>query len=264
MTIYFPIQPVTRFLTETTQAEFARKVNRESNQHKIIDLIAHTPEFINEMEHLEERSHDYIKITPARLDFLRDFSTVVAVAISLIVGGSYAYDRLHQEDGSWDYTPHIQTWPDRLIGWLGYGQLVTSVALLIGFCLNKINIIVKSGWRKKCDENRQKLANDIKHILKPLEPPFGEMKAKELPLQAARVLLLTSGPDHVAFVHEGRRNFGYSAVNFEYKWISLSFLMQNGGFVFILIYLAFSLQGLFQSPIFYSFHLLDVVVSELN
>lgn len=35
--------------------------------------------------------------------------------------------------------------------------------------------------------------------------------------------------------------------------------MQNGGFVFILIYLAFSLQGLFQSPIFYSFHLLDVV-----
>jgi len=90
------------------------------------------------------------------------------------------------------------------------------------------------------------------------------MKAKDLPLQAARILLLTSGPYHPAFDEDGRRNFGYSAVDFEYKWICLSFLMQNGGFVFILIYLAFSLQGLFQSPIFYSFHLLDVVVSELN
>ena len=264
MTIYFPIQPVTSFLTDGTRDQFLRTVNRESNQHKIIELIAATPEFIDEMGHLEERSHDYVQTPPARLDFLRDFSTVVAVAISLIVGGSYAYDRLEQADGSWDYTPHIQAWPDRLIGWLGYGQLVTSVALLIGFCLNKIDIIVKSGWRKKTDENRQKLANDIKHILKPLEPPFGEMKGKELPLQAARVLLLTSGPYAAAFVHEGRRNFGYSAVAFEYKWICLSFLMQNGSFVFCLIYLAFSLQGLFQSPIFYSFHLLDVVVSELN
>jgi len=53
---------------------------------------------------------------------------------------------------------------------------------LIGFCQNRINIIVKSGWRKKAGENKQKLQNDIEHILKPLEPPFGEMKAKDLPL----------------------------------------------------------------------------------
>jgi len=134
MTIYFPIQPVTRFLTETTQAEFARKVNRESNQHKIIDLIAHTPEFINEMEHLEERSHDYIKITPARLYCFRDFSTVIAIAISFIVVFYYRYDKLEISDGSSDYTSHIDDWPAKVITWLGYGQLVTSVALLIGFC----------------------------------------------------------------------------------------------------------------------------------
>ena len=30
--------------------------------------------------------------------------------------------------------------------------------------------------------NKSKLANDIKYILKPLEPPFGELKAKDLPL----------------------------------------------------------------------------------
>lgn len=130
---------------------------------------------------------------------------------------------------------------------------------MIGFCLNKINIIVKSGWRIKIDENRQKLVADVKHILKPLEPPFGELRAKDLPLQAARVLLLTEGPDHHAFIENGHPNFGYVAVNFEQKWIGLSFLMQDGGFIFTLIYLAFSIQGLVQSPIFYSFHLLDMV-----
>jgi len=67
------------------------------------------------MEHLEERSHDYIKITPARLDFFRDFSTVIAVAISFIVVGYYRYDKLVQEDGSSDYTSHIDDWPAKVI-----------------------------------------------------------------------------------------------------------------------------------------------------
>jgi hypothetical protein len=70
------------------------------------------------------------------------------------------------------------------------------------------------------------MINDIKHILKPLEPAFGELKAKDLPLQAARVLLLTEGPYIKAFEDDqGNKSFGYSAVNFEYKWISLSFLI---------------------------------------
>jgi hypothetical protein len=216
---------VTRFLTATTQERFQRTVPRESNQHKITDLIARTPEFLDEMGHLEERSHDYIKITPARLDFLRDFSTIIAIAVSFIVVGYYRYARLERADGSSDYRSHCDPWPRLSMKWLGICQLVSSMTLLVGFCLNKTNIIVKSGWRSKIDENRQKLQADVKHILKPLEPPFGELKAKDLPLQAARVLLLTEGPDHSAFIEDGRPNFGYIAVDFEQKWIGLSFLM---------------------------------------
>lgn len=80
-------------------------------------------------------------------------------------------------------------------------------------------------------------------------------------MQAARVLLLTEGPYHRAFIDDKTKemNFVYSALDFEFRWISLSFLMQNGTFIFNLMYLAFSLQGLFQSPIFYSFHLLDLI-----
>jgi hypothetical protein len=46
---------------------------------------------------------------------------------------------------------------------------------------------------------------------------------------------------------------------FEYYWISLSFLISNGEFIFTVMYFVFSMQGLFQSPVFYSFHLLDVI-----
>jgi hypothetical protein len=48
-----------------------------------------------------------------------------------------------------------------------------------------------------------------------LEPPFGELRARDLPLQAARVLLLTEGPHHPAFFENGKPNYGYVAVNFE-------------------------------------------------
>lgn len=53
-------------------------------------------------------------------------------------------------------------------------------------------------------------------------------------------MLLTEGPYHPAWGPEGKRNYIYAAVQFEYIWISLSFLMENSDFVFNLVYLAFS------------------------
>ena len=57
----------------------------------------------------------------------------------------------------------------------------------------------------------------------------------------------------------GKYDFYYNAVRFEYYWVSLSTLINNGSFVFSLQYLVISLQGLLQSPVFYSFHLLDLI-----
>jgi len=39
MTIYFPIQPISHFLTQKTKETFDMNVDRESNQHKIHGLI---------------------------------------------------------------------------------------------------------------------------------------------------------------------------------------------------------------------------------
>merc|ERR1712216_597045 len=46
---------------------------------------------------------------------------------------------------------------------------------------------------------------------------------------------------------------------FEYYWISLTFLISSNEFIFNVMYFVFSIQGLLQSPVFYSFHLLDVI-----
>ena len=44
------------------------------------------------------------------------------------------------------------------------------------------------------------MKSDVKYVLNPLKPPYGEFKAKELPADACRILLLTEGPYHSAFV----------------------------------------------------------------
>ena len=48
-------------------------------------------------------------------------------------------------------------------------------------------------------------------------------------------------------------------MDFEYYWISLTFLISNNTFLFNVMYFVFSIQGLLQSPVFYSFHLVDVI-----
>ncbi len=92
ITIYFPIHPVCSFLTEKTKIHFANNVKRESNTYKIIDFVARAHSFVDEMEHLELRSHDCVRIDPIRLAKLRDLSTIMAIMISQIVLFFYKYD----------------------------------------------------------------------------------------------------------------------------------------------------------------------------
>jgi len=72
------------------------------------------------MEHLELRSHDFINITPERLGFLRDFSTLIAVMISFICIFFYKYDYVNQPDGSRDLAPVINEGPQIIMNNLGY------------------------------------------------------------------------------------------------------------------------------------------------
>lgn len=68
------------------------------------------------------------------------------------------------------------------MSYLGYAQLVTSFTLLVGTYLNRSDIIIKTRWRQKTKENKVLLKSDITHVLKPLQPTYGDLKVKDLPL----------------------------------------------------------------------------------
>jgi hypothetical protein len=80
-------------------------------------------------------------------------------------------------------------------------------------------------------------------------------------IEERRNVLQIEGPYSPFFYNEQTKemNFGGISLLFEYYWISLTFLISNGSTLFNVMYFVFSIQGLLQSPVFYSFHLLDVV-----
>jgi len=64
---------------------------------------------------------------------------------------------------------------------------------------------------------------------------FNIVKAPDLSLLDARLVLLTSGPDAEEFVEDaetGKRNFGHLILKIEYLWTSLTFIVADGRFFF--------------------------------
>ncbi len=70
--------------------------------------------------HLEERSRDFIHITPYRIIFFRDFSTMLSIGISVVVTSFYKYDKFEREDGSFTYTCKLPQIPNTIMEYLGY------------------------------------------------------------------------------------------------------------------------------------------------
>ena len=95
-------------------------------------------------------------MTPDRLNFLRDCSTLLAVGISILIIGFYKYDSIIYSDGSIDIGPTIAVTPGSVIVILGYIQLGTAAILLVGWIINKASLIIKAGWRSYIEENRIK------------------------------------------------------------------------------------------------------------
>jgi hypothetical protein len=75
-------------------------VERESGQHKLLGLCSQIPFFIEEMDHLEIMSHAFIQITPKRLNYLRDLSTLIAVMVSVVIIFGYKYSYQPQTDNN--------------------------------------------------------------------------------------------------------------------------------------------------------------------
>jgi hypothetical protein len=142
---------------------------------------------------------------------------------------------------------------------LGYIQLATAISLLIGQLITRAHLIIKSEWRAYVEQNRIKYQN-LLNSKKDEGESYSNIKAKDLSLLDARMILLTQGPDANDCEDPNKRDFGHVILRLEYLWSSFSFVLSNGTIMFLIIYAVLSVLGLFVSPIFYSMQLLDVIV----
>ncbi len=108
------------------------------------------------MNYVEVLSHKTIQITPARLNFLRDCSTMIALAVSIIMLLFYRYDKELQEEGNYLDRPVIPELAENVMSYLGFIQLATSISLLLGFIYTKSTLIISNKWRWFVDNEKLK------------------------------------------------------------------------------------------------------------
>jgi hypothetical protein len=124
------------------------QVDRSSPQQKIIGLLKAVPELVDEMEHIETLSKSSIQITPTRLNALRDFSTLLALAVCSLVLIFYEYGIDFDAEGNASLGPTAPPPIKEAISILGYIQLCTAFLLLMGELYTRSHLIIKSGWRE--------------------------------------------------------------------------------------------------------------------
>ena len=72
---------------------------------------------------------------------------------------------------------------------------------------------------------------------------------------------MTSGPGAPEFnIDKSKPNYGNKFTTLEYHMMSIYFFLQDGMFRYYVLYFGISLLGYFSDELFYSLHLLDVVV----
>jgi len=62
--VYFPIRPACHYISEQSKFSLMQSVNRESQQNKVDDLFAATPDLIDEMVYNEGLQRQAFAITP--------------------------------------------------------------------------------------------------------------------------------------------------------------------------------------------------------
>lgn len=95
-------------------------IDRTSPQQKIIGMLRAIPEIVDEMEHIEMLSKSSIEITPTKLNALRDISTVIALAVCVLMVIFYEYNIEFDDAGDAKLGPTAPNTIKEVIRILGY------------------------------------------------------------------------------------------------------------------------------------------------
>jgi len=83
-------------------------------------MLRAIPEIVDEMEHIEMLSKSSIEITPTKLNGLRDISTIIALAVCILMLIFYEYNIEFTDKGEVQLGPTAPSYIKETILILGY------------------------------------------------------------------------------------------------------------------------------------------------
>ena len=267
--VFFPIEPACRNLTMDTRDKLMQEVKRDSPNEKIMGLLSASAELYNEMGHMTQLRTWKVTFTGAWLSFFRDLSTFMALFLNILMMATF--DRRiktdpDQTDFSTVYTVVSQGWTksadsgqkvDALLWAFGATQVATSGLMLVYWVVLYAKLVVKRKWRELIKENWQKMWDSEKEA--ELED-MDSIDLENIDGKLGEYILYVKGPESKYFLKDGKRNFGSNFLKFNYYLKSTVMLLSEPGLLYAIFYIMVSLFGLLLSPLFYSYHLLDIVV----
>ena len=272
--VYFPVPPISEFLTEETKENFMRSVPRDSHNEKILALIVAKDDLVDEMEHLAYLSRWKIQVTSHRYTLLRQISIVVAFVINLIIlftyvrefddtgvfRNNYLVTKYHEYFGG-DTYPALKI--TRIVEGFGILQIIITTLVFVLFMILQGPIMIRRYWRAKVLETKLALIQD--DIDKGDDKKQSDVQDKDeidlttLTSTQTVQLLYKHGPDHSIFKRHGQRDFGNTFTAFFYYSTNFSVILGDSRTQFSLFYVLLAYYGSFYDEIAYCLMLLDIV-----
>lgn len=140
----------------------------------------------------------------------------------------------------------------KLINVLGIVQGSSSGILIVFYVVNKYALVTKAKWRDFVNANKKKYV---------LLPNTKRLSVKEMSIEQTHLILLCKGPEADEFnIDKEKKDFGNAFTRSEFTLFNWYFFLQDGILQYYVLYFGISCLGFFTHEIYYSFHLLDVVV----
>jgi hypothetical protein len=92
-----------------------------------------------------------------------------------------------------------------------------------------------------------------------LENPY-RLSIEEMSIEQTHSILLCKGPEAQEFNMTDERNFGNMFTKAEFHITNIYFFLNDNMFQYYVLYFGISLLGFMSDELYYSFHLLDVII----
>ena len=225
--VYFPILPICKFISASSQQQLLEEINRDSPATKVTDLIQLSTRLIEEMEHNEWLARAPWHPDIEKYYFLRDVCLALAVFINLLILFFY------------DFTEDVSNYMDNttrsIIQITGAVLIAVSAICMLLWLLLKASVTVKDQWRNRIDvsASRQQASADLSpETLRSLTP------------KQTWKILIHRGPDAPEFWVTGNRDFRFRSTTCLYYLMCLGMLLSASEMQLLMTYTAFAVLGL--------------------